>query len=65
MGAFSDNVGDANIAAEGASQPVRWTAMLNPLGWTFLAEPAWKWFFFMGALILFATAWKGVLRYMK
>lgn len=60
----SDNVGGTDIGGE-ASEPVQWLGRANPLSWTFLKEPAWKWAAFLVALSLFAAAWKGVLRYMK
>lgn len=33
--------------------------------WTFLNEPAWRWFIFLGVLIAFSVAWKGVLNAIK
>ena len=35
------------------------------LGWSFMQEPLWRWFVFMLALGLMATAWNSVLRGMK
>lgn len=65
MMGISDNVGDDSVTSEGASQPVQWAGAMNPLKWTFLQEPVYKWAAFFVAMSLFATAWKGVLRYMK
>ena len=32
-------------------------------GWQFMDEPAWRWFVFVGVILLFLFAWNGVLRY--
>lgn len=37
----------------------------NPLAWSFLNEPLWRWFVFIIALGLMLRAWQGVLSYMK
>lgn len=33
----------------------------NPLEWTFLQEPAYRWFLFLGLLIVMLTGWKLIL----
>ena len=39
--------------------------MANPIttaiNWDFLNEPVWRWFLFIGALILIMTAWRAIL----
>ncbi len=32
--------------------------------WNFLGEPAWRWFIFVGVMLLFLFAWHGVERHM-
>jgi hypothetical protein len=39
--------------------------MTNPLNATFLNEPAYRWFFFVGLMIFALAAWGDVLRFMK
>lgn len=34
------------------------------VGWQFLQEPAWRWFIFLGVVLLFLMVWSGVLRHM-
>lgn len=34
------------------------------VNWPFLNEPAWRWFLFVGALLLFLIVWGGVLRHL-
>ena len=40
-------------------------AYMNPLQWSFMSEPAWKWGAFVIIMSLFLSAWGGVIRYMK
>lgn len=37
----------------------------NVLDWSFMNEPLWRWFMFLGALIAMMTAWRGVIDYIK
>lgn len=37
----------------------------NPLAWSFLNEPLWRWGVFVIALGLLLRAWSGVISYMK
>ena len=61
-----DGAGIDNVAGLGdGSAPIQWMNAMNPLQWSFLQEPAWKWAVFFVAMSLFAVAWKGSLRYMK
>lgn len=36
----------------------------STLGWTFLNEPAWRWFFFVLMITLFLVAQSAILRHM-
>lgn len=33
--------------------------------WPFMQEPMWRWFVFVGALLLILAAWTIILGYMK
>lgn len=33
-------------------------------GWPFMQEPAWRWFVFVGMLLLFLMVWGGVIRHL-
>jgi hypothetical protein len=35
------------------------------INWTFLNEPVWRWFIFMGALLLMNVAWADILDFIK
>lgn len=35
------------------------------VNWDFLNEPIYRWFIFLGALILMTFAWNGILSLMK
>ena len=37
----------------------------NAVNWPFLQEPAYRWFIFLGALMLMSLAWGGILEFMK
>ena len=38
----------------------------NPVSsWPFLQEPAWRWFIFVGALLLILALWGRILGYMR
>lgn len=57
--------GDDNSQSPNGSEPIGAGYNMNPLQWSFLNEPAWKWAVFFMACSLFAVAWSGALRYMK
>lgn len=62
----TDNVSGTNVDGSQDTQPVSFSlGVLNPMGWSFLGEPAWKWGVFVVAMTLFLGAWGSVLRYMK
>lgn len=35
------------------------------INWEFLDEPAWRWFIFLGALLLMMWTWRGIVDFMK
>lgn len=35
---------------------------MNAVDWKFLNEPLWRWFIFVGVLMLIVFAWSGVIR---
>lgn len=39
-------------------------AIKNFTNWTFLNEPAWRWFIALGLLLVMLAGWKQILSYM-
>ncbi len=43
--------------------------MANPLStaanWTFLQEPIWRWFVFLGAMLLMNIAWADIVDFIR
>lgn len=37
----------------------------NLAGWPFLQEPVWRWFIFIGAMLMMMFVWHGILDFMK